>query len=369
MKRRAFLCLAGSSLATPGLIRARPRYGGTLRVFPDSLLQSALETLLPEVCEPIQQDAARRMWIVTPKPGILRHDKTALNAEAVADMVKAKAPGQVGVTVSGKSVLVTAAKPSVDVLEMLQERIEVDCGPFRARRESGASFAEAFEEHWEGRPFLDRIEMARAATGADVAELAPAAVRQFRSADHYLWSTLPIQLLAIDGSSLSAETRTALSLAIDREAIVRFLLQGHGEIAGGLLPQWASGWAFLFSTQRDVAKARSFARATPIALGHSAADRLIGERIALNARDAGFDVRPVLSRQTGATLVRLELPRVSSYEAERAALDERGLIPIAHVPRIFAIHKQVRGWPAEGEASQDKRIGEPRFADVWLAPV
>ena len=45
-----------------------------------------------------------------------------------------------------------------------------------------------------------------------------------------------------------AHAREALARSIDRRAIVNFILQKEGEPAGGLLPQWSNGTAFLFPT-------------------------------------------------------------------------------------------------------------------------
>ena len=55
---------------------------------------------------------------------------------------------------------------------------------------------------------------------------------------------------------IDARVREAIALSIDRAAIVNFILQKEGEPAGGLLPQWSSGTAFLFSTVADVVHAK-----------------------------------------------------------------------------------------------------------------
>ena len=89
-----------------------------------------------------------------------------------------------------------------------------------------------------------------------------------------------------------ARVREALALAVDRSAIHAVLLQRQGEVSGALLPQWLSGYAFLFPAAADLGRARQLASgARPITLGVSdAAARPIAERIALNARDAGLAV-------------------------------------------------------------------------------
>ena len=100
------------------------------------------------------------------------------------------------------------------------------------------------------------------------------------------------------------------------------LLQRQGEISGALLPQWLSGYAFVFSAASDAAKARELAAAIPAAarsfsIGvEDAALRPIAERIALNARDAGLAVS--LAPQGGAADVRLLEVRIAAADPARA---------------------------------------------------
>ena len=109
-----------------------------------------------------------------------------------------------------------------------------------------------------------------------------------------VWSSSPVRVLAlVFGPRVDdARVREALALAVDRSAIHSVLLQRQGEVSGALLPQWLSGYAFLFPAAADLGRARQLAAgARPITLGVSdAALRPIAERIALNARDAGLRV-------------------------------------------------------------------------------
>src|SRR5208282_3475065 len=87
----------------------------------------------------------------------------------------------------------------------------------------------------------------------------------------------------------------ALSLAIDRVAIVNFILQKTGEPAGGLLPQWSSGTAFLFPAG---------APSGALVLGYDSADPLeqsVAERIVVNAKEAGMAVRAQAVPVVGAS--------------------------------------------------------------------
>ena len=93
----------------------------------------------------------------------------------------------------------------------------------------------------------------------------------------------------------------ALSLAIDRVAIVNFILQKTGEAAGGLLPQWSSGTAFLFPAGAPSAADLDAREGTlegnrgggALVLGYDSADPLeqsVAERIVVNAKEAGMAI-------------------------------------------------------------------------------
>jgi ABC-type transport system substrate-binding protein len=194
----------------------------------------------------------------------------------------------------------------------------------------------------------------------------------------------------------------ALSLAIDRAAIVNVLLQRQGEPAGSLLPQWLSGYAFLFSAEANVVDAKKiraeFAASPLQALVYDGADpsaALIAQRIAVNARDAGinmrvsaetaaggdannFDVRLVHWRiaapdarealatlmtrlngaQAEAAFMPLETPD-QRYAAERTVLDRGRIVPVAFVPEIYGVGAAVKDW-------MPSRWGGWRLEDVWL---
>ena len=66
------------------------------------------------------------------------------------------------------------------------------------------------------------------------------------------------------------------------------LLQRQGEVSGALLPQWLSGYAFLFPTATDLARARAL---------------LAGGRVALTlgVEDPQPGPSPNVSRSTPAT--------------------------------------------------------------------
>jgi peptide/nickel transport system substrate-binding protein len=118
-----------------------------------------------------------------------------------------------------------------------------------------------------------------------------------------------------------ARLREAISSSIDRSAIVDFILQKEGGPAGGLLPEWSSGTAFLFPTTADAAHAKELRMqigASPeIRLGYDSGDaqeESIAERIVVNARESGISLATDAVTSGAATskdearLVRLAMP-------------------------------------------------------------
>jgi ABC-type oligopeptide transport system substrate-binding subunit len=256
-----------------------------------------------------------------------------------------------------------------------------------------------------GRPFLDGIEINLARPlreqaldlelgKADLVEVGPNEARRQRRT----WASAPVRLVALvfDPRIADVGVRAALALAIDRGAIHSVLLQRQGETAGALLPQWLSGYAFLFPAAQNLPLARSLA--APLAAGtkslsltYDAAEplaRSIAERIAVNARDAGLlvavspqnryaDVRLVEVRIDAAEPARA-LARVAAalglgepakgagpealYAAERALLEGYRVVPLFHLPEVYGAGPRVRTWlePAIGE------LGEWRLENLWL---
>jgi len=255
-----------------------------------------------------------------------------------------------------------------------------------------------------GRPFLDGVEIQMARPlreqaidlelgKADLVELGPNELRR-TSAGRRVWRSAPVRLLALVFGPDVADPRVreALALSVDRAAIHSVLLQRQGEVAGGLLPQWISGYAFLFSTTPDPARARSLAGPLPPPLRalklsyQDPAWRGVADRIAVNARDAGLtvtaapanpaaDVRLVEVRITSAepwgalaalaaSLALPEPPHAGSAEAlfaaKRSLLADFRVIPLLHLPYVYGVSARVRGGPGITP------LGEWRFEKLWL---
>jgi len=263
---------------------------------------------------------------------------------------------------------------------------------------------EADENAVGGRPFLDGVEilLGRALRDqasdldlgkADVVELGPNELRR-QPAGRRVWSSSPVRVLALVFSPRfdDVRAREALALAVDRSAIHSVLLQRQGEASGALLPQWLSGYAFLFPATADLARARQLAGgARAITLGVSdAAARPIAERIALNARDAGLSIsvtpQPAnadvvlvelritatdplkalaeMAAALGSPIAQRDLPPNASpeqmYAAERSLLEGFRVIPLIHLPDIYGVSPRVKGGPGITPS------GEWRFENLWL---
>lgn len=255
-----------------------------------------------------------------------------------------------------------------------------------------------------GRPFLDGIEIQMGRPlreqaidlelgKADLVELGPNELRR-AAPGRRIWRSSAVRLLVlIFGPQVSdARVREALALSVDRAAIHTVLLQRQGEIAGGLLPQWISGYAFLFPTAPDPMRARSLAGPLPPPLRtltlsfEDQAWRAVADRIAVNARDAGLtvaaapgnpsaDVRLVEARIASAepwqalaglavALGLAEPPHGGSPEAlfaaERDLLADFHVIPLLHLPYVYGVGPRVRGGPGITP------LGEWRFEKLWL---
>jgi Bacterial extracellular solute-binding proteins, family 5 Middle len=270
-----------------------------------------------------------------------------------------------------------------------------------ARWEAGRrAVYEADDNAAGGRPFLDRVEvvMGRALRDqsndlelgrADVVELGSAELRRL-PAGRKVWSSSPVRVLALVFAPRfdDSRVREALALAVDRSAIHGVLLQRQGEISGALLPQWLSGYAFLFPTAQDLGRAQQLAGgARPITLGVSdAALRPIAERIALNARDASLRVSVTAQAENAdvqlvelriasadpakalaglaASLGMPEAARADSpeqaYAAERGMLEGFRVIPLIHLPDVYGVAAGVKGSPGVTP------LGEWRFENLWL---
>ncbi len=310
--------------------------------------------------------------------------------------------------------LAELARPKNAIVVRSGEQL-LGTGPYRLTdwQPGRRAVLSANDDYWGGRPFLDAVEvtMGRGFRDqlmdldlgkADVIEIAPDQVRRAMQDGRRIETSAPVDLIALQFSRGRSATenihlRQALGLAIDRSAINNVLLQRQGEPAGGLLPQWLSGYAFLFPSATDLPQARelrplSYAQLT---LGCDPGDslaRVVAERVAVNARDAGLLIQVASngsSANADARIVRLrldsgdpaaalaglaavldpaQLAQISGaaspealYSAERALVDEFQVLPLVHIPEFYALGTRVRDW-------DEPRVGGWPLSTVWVEP-
>jgi ABC-type transport system substrate-binding protein len=348
---------------------------------------------------------------------------------------------EIGATVNSVDPMVAAAdsegaaaKEQIDALIYDHRNSDgtfTGTGPFRISEwEPGKHLTlSANEDYASGRPFVDSIEIQMGRNmhdrlldleldKADFAEIPPDQARRASDAGVRISTSQPDELVAlafVPGRAAAEDVRVreAIARSIDRGAIVNFIAQKEGEPAGGLLPQWSAGTAFLFSAAADIARSKELwaqiAPAPRLVLGYDSGDsfdQALAERIAVNAREAGIslavkalpvsvsstmsatgsenldvDVRLVrwrmLSPAPGVALNRLlgaldpvagidpaPLPDTASpeqiYDRERAVVDSLRIVPLIWLPQVYGLSARVRDWkpPAPGESWP--------LADVWL---
>jgi hypothetical protein len=164
-----------------------------------------------------------------------------------------------------------------------------------------------------------------------------------------------------------------------------------------LLPQWVSGYSFLFPVTGGLERARQLRRdlgsSPSLTLAYDWNDplaRTIAERVSVNSRDIGIAIQPygenlavrsgnadlrvvripLASRDAGAALAALSVAtgRPSTmppnspeelYAADRALRSDFRLVPIVYVPQAWALGARVRDWVTPRE-------GGWRLAEVWV---
>jgi ABC-type transport system substrate-binding protein len=298
-------------------------------------------------------------------------------------------------------------------------------GPFleSLRKSMGAVEVILFvanESCWAGRPFVDKVGLTVGANPqqqvdaisfgqADVVELPASEVRRTAQRGVRTVSSDPVELFALvlDTSRPAvqdARLRQAISLSIDRASIADVILQRQGVVAGGMLPNWISGYAHLFPVSSDLPRAKELLAASGHELSHSkplvlfydssdAEARAVADRVVVNLREVGImvqvsgqpvdgkakpaaaDLRLVRHRiaapdsaaalsellnSFGETAADLDTPE-QMYAAERAPIDAFRVIPLVHVSESYGLSPQVRDWMAP-------RWGGWRLEDVWLGP-
>lgn len=455
MKRFGWQWIVAGSvlLATAAMAETRPQYGGALHVamreMPESLdpasgardavptdsfarrnlLALVFETLVtmddrgrthPGLATDWQAAAGNQRWQFRLRRGVRFHDGSALTAEVAASSLRTANPSW-KIFAEGDLVIVERDRADAELpaeLALLRNSIVKrnsggklsGTGPFHIEDwQAGKKLTVGAEEnHWGGRPFVDRIEVEMGRNSheqlvelelgkADLVEVAPEQVHRVTMEGRRVSSSQPIELVALVFGS-DAQTREekllrrALAHSLDRGSMRSVLLQGAGQAAASILPNWVSGYGFTFSSEADLKQARSDREQVHAApdwtVGYDANDsvaRVLAERAALNAKDAGLVLQPTTATRADVRLVRIPLasadpwvalssvaealamtmPKMSGdavedlYGAEQRLLAGQRMIPLFHLPVDFASSSALKDFRPGADGSW-------RLAEVWI---
>ncbi len=430
----------------------RPQYGGTLRtatriapasvdpadrIQTDSMARRNLNGLMfdtlvvmdnrgrlqPSLATSWKAEPGHQRWQFWLRRGVKFHDGSPFTPEAVAASLRVANPGW-SILAAADSIIIERDAPAPDLAAELARSHNgiakrggagsiTGTGPFRVTEwQAGKKLTLVAEEgYWGGRPFLDAIEIEMGKNSrdqlialelgkADVTEVAPEQAHRATTEGRRVLTSSPVEIMALvfardRQSAEEGKLRDALALSIDRTSIGSVVLQGAGEPSGAILPIWVSGYAFVFPTEQNLSRARqerSEVRQLPSrTLSYDAGDalaRVIAERIALNARDAGLilqttssgnaDVRlqritlgslnPRVALATVAATTGVPAPKMSGvsvgelYQAESAMLQTQRFIPLFQLPVSYALNSSVQDWDQDHDGSW-------HLDDVWLGTV
>jgi peptide/nickel transport system substrate-binding protein len=471
----AISCLSVATqlfLASPAPAATHPKYGGTLRIevhaasvsldprewqvgsldaaANEKMAELVFERLValdnygrfqPVLATEWSHDGAYKRWRFVIRAGVKFSDGSPLNVEDVVAALQPLLPATEQISALGNAVVIQSSAAAPDLLEQLASgryfvyRVlaggaVAGTGPFvLGDAPVGHFYFHANEETWAGRPFVDGIDVTLGVPPlramfdlqlgkVDLVELSPDLVPRAKLANVRVWISEPVTLYGLrfeDAQSAASDVRLreALSLSLDRGSMANVLLQKQAEPAAALLPQWLSGYAFLFNVDTNLERAKELRRGLPANEAGGAEPlrlrvdppgdlaKLLGERVVVNARQASILVQ-VIARTTqragappssanpssGVHLFawhysslspRVELDSLFAaynlteqqevnatgtdheqlYARERRALEDRRVLPLIMQAESVGLGASVRDWmPA--------RWGEWHLADVWL---
>lgn len=429
------------SLALSAGARTRSHYGGALRIetqsdpwrLPDGIARRLVfdgltrlddaGVVLPGLAIRWDSQNDDHRWQFWVRPGVRFHDGAALTPASVAVSLSQSCAKQcpwTGLSAVGNSLVFESdsAMPelpaelarSVYLITRQHDAAEPSgTGPFRLTNlTNGVASLTENNDYWQGRPFVDTVQVEGKRSlrdqwldlsvgRADIVEVPAELLHQALQDRLQVLVSRPTDLLVLSVSSKGAlhddQLRQAVAFAVDRSALFNVIFQKEGEPTASLLPADLTGYAFLFPTERDLARARNSragVNTSPLVLTIDNPDanmQLVAERIVLNLREAGFNaqVRPPSSQQTPDLLLkRIHLEGGDAaaglnemledfgqqitgetgdpgalYKTERDFLKTYQAIPLLYLPRALAFNERVRDLRLAGD-------GTPLIADVSI---
>jgi MarR-like DNA-binding transcriptional regulator SgrR of sgrS sRNA len=450
MMRFSLLLLAVNSLlwSAAAFAAERPHYGGTLRIevrdtwqsldpvaltsaASKSLSLTVFETLValdgrgspqPLLASSWTSEPGNQRWRFQLRSGVSFSDGIPLDAAAVVASLR-NSNSEWKVVAAGGSVIIETETPDLFLPATLAEARHgivrrnngglIGTGPFVIREWTiGKNLTLAANDlYWAGRPFVDVISVDIGKNDreqiimldlgkVDVVQVAAENIHRTQADNREVMTSRPAELMALVFASApqsddEIHMRNALAMSIDRTALNDVVMQGGGEPASALLPTWMSGYGFVFRdsqsagarlqtpSKRNQAWTLSFDNSDSVA-------RVIAQRLALNAHDAGItldasgaangaannDLRlvriPLTSSDPHIALTELanvlQLPRpkfndssvADLYAAEKNLLDSHRLIPLLHLRVALALRPGIH----DMSSSPD---GNWRLQNAWLA--
>jgi MarR-like DNA-binding transcriptional regulator SgrR of sgrS sRNA len=278
----------------------------------------------------------------------------------------------------------------------------IGTGPFQVTSFSNGVLALAANESgWQGRPFADAVEIRThkavhdqwldlSIGRADVVEVPAETIRQAQQQRLTVLVSPPVSLLALEvtetGALANPILRATIAASIDRSALSNVIFQKQGEATASVLPQSLTGFAFLFSVDRDLNKAHQLrgglsAPTLTLSVEGEGAMRVAAQRIALNLKEAEFNVQEIdgsgaqrpdlrlrmipleggdpsavleaVTKSAGQTLVPADASPAALYKAEREFLERHTLIPLIDLPRAYASGARVRDLTLDANGMPD----------------
>jgi peptide/nickel transport system substrate-binding protein len=389
--------------------------------------------LRPRLASSWHADTAKRVWQFRLRLANF-HDGAVLTAADAAASLARSNPAWKYSAPDRQTVAIEAPSPVQHMAEMLAlpryaivkrqtdangAAVLVGTGGYKLTQWQAGERAQftANDEYWGGRPFADAIEFQMGSTLREqlmdrqlgpyaATELSVDQIRAVEQNNQTVALSRPADLLAIvflqtetgvrpGRKPVDPRVREALGLAINRAAISNVLFQRKGIPASGLLPQWLTGYEFMFGGGMNLDRAKelradaaAFVVISPITLAYDFSDplaKLVAERIAVDAREAGIVVQPygeshVNSRtarasiNADAVLLRVPLASVDPqaalaarsddlgfpqannaailgatrpedlFEIERKLLEGFRILPVAHVPQVLWLNNSAHNW-------------------------
>jgi peptide/nickel transport system substrate-binding protein len=446
MMRFRLLLLAVNSLvwSAASFAAERPHYGGTLRVevrdtwqsldpvaltsaASKSLSLAVFETLValdgrgspqPLLASSWTSEPGNQRWRFQLRSGVSFSDGTPLDAAAVVASLR-NSNSEWKVVAAGDSVIIETETPDLFLPATLAEARHsivrrnngglIGTGPFVIREWTAGKHLTlaANDLYWAGRPFVDVINvdigkndreqiMMLDLGKADVVQVAAENIHRTQADNREVMTSHPAELMALVFASApqsddEIHSRNTLAMSIDTTALNDVVMQGGGEPASALLPTWMSGYGFVFRdsqsasarlqtpSKRNQTWTLSFDSSDPVA-------RVIAQRLALNAHDAGLTIDTSGAGNNDLRLVRIPLtssdphialtelanalqllrPKFNDssvadlYAAEKNLLDSHRLIPLLHLRVAVALRPGIH----DMSVSPD---GNWRLQNAWLA--